>query len=247
MGSRGSRAAHAMSTKPRPRRNRRRRRPWLLGGLAGLAVLTSLALALATYANLAPAWVSRGRLFDDPAALPQLRFALVFGTTDRVNGRENHYFRFRIDAAEQLWKSCKIDTIIVSGDKSSKYYDEPEKMKQALIERGVPADRILCDDRGLRTLFSVQRVKQHFGVDRVVFVSQRFQNERAIYLARASGIDAVGFNARDVTTQKGLKTRVREVGARVLMWFDVHILGTHPDFKDQPIELPPPLDRRAQS
>lgn len=203
-----------------------------------LMALVVLGGGLAGYSNLVPRWASRGRLFDDPAALPKTRVALVFGTTDRVDGRENQYFRYRIDAAEQVWKAGKIDTIIVSGDNSTKYYNEPEKMKQALIERGIPAGRIFCDYAGLRTLSSVVRAKEIFGVKRILFISQRFQNERAIYLAEANGIDAIGFNARDVTARMGFKTRVREVGARVLMWLDVHVLGTRPEFLGEKIALP---------
>jgi SanA protein len=203
-----------------------------------LVVTLVLGGCLAIYANLAPVWVSRGRLFDDPAAIPRIRVALVFGTTDRVDGRENQYFRYRIDAAEQLWNAGKINTIIVSGDNSTKYYNEPDKMRQALIERGIPADRIVPDPAGLRTLASVVRAKEIYSVKRIVFISQRFQNERAIYLAQANGIDAIGFNARDVTAKMGFRTRVREVGARVLMWLDVHVLGTRPEFMGAKIALP---------
>jgi SanA protein len=200
--------------------------------------LVLLAIGLLAYANLAPNWGARGRLFDDPAAMPEVRVALVFGTTDRVDGRENRYFRYRIDAAEQLWKVGKIATIIVSGDNSTKYYNEPDKMRQALIMRGIPAGRIACDYAGLRTLDSVVRAKEVFGVNRIVFISQRFQNQRAIYLAQANGIDAIGFNARDVSTKMGLKTRTREVGARVKMWLDVHLLGTRPKHLGEKIALP---------
>ena len=190
------------------------------------------------YANFTAIWVSRNRLFDDVSAVPETKVGLVFGTTDRVNGRENLYFRYRIDAAVRLWKAGKIKTVIVSGDNRSHYYNEPEKMKQALVERGIPGDRIACDKKGLRTLDSVLRVKEVFSTDSVLFISQKFQNERAIYLAKANEIDAYGFNAQDVETQAGLKTRIREVGARVKMWLDVNFLGTRPTDLGEKIPLP---------
>jgi len=205
---------------------------WIAGGLALVAV------AVVVYANITAVWASRGRLFDGVEALPKTRIGLVFGTTDRVNGLENLYFRYRIDAAERLWKAGKLDAIIVSGDNSSKYYNEPGKMKQALIERGIPAGRIVCDYAGLRTLDSVVRAKEVFGLDSIVFISQRFQNERAIYLAQANGMHAIGFNARNVATHAGLRTQLREIGARVRMWLDVHLLGTRPRFLGGKIPLP---------
>ncbi len=203
--------------------------------LLGLALLF---LGIVAYANLTASWSSRGRLFTEVDALPVTEVGLVFGTTDRVKGRENLYFRYRIDAAVRVWKSGRIRTLLVSGDNRSPYYNEPEKMKQALVERGIPAERIVCDFAGLRTLDSVVRAQEIFGVDSILVISQRFQNERAIYLAKAHGIEAYGFNARDVEPQAGLKTRVREVGARVKMWLDVNFLKTRPRYLGEPVAMP---------
>ncbi len=197
-----------------------------------------LFLGVVCYANFAPLWASRGRLFSDVSDLPVTTVGLVFGTTDRVNGRENLYFRYRIDAAVRVWKSGKIKTLIVSGDNRSQYYNEPEKMKQALVERGIPGSRIVCDYAGLRTLDSVVRAKEIFGTDSMLVISQRFQNERAIYLAKAHGIEAYGFDARDVVAHAGLKTKIREVGARVKMWLDVNFLNTRPKHLGEKVALP---------
>jgi len=203
-----------------------------------LVLLAPAFLAVVVYANATAVWASRGRLFDDPAAVPPTRVALVFGTASQFQGRENLYFRYRIDAAAEVWEAGKVDVIIVSGDNRTKFYNEPREMRQALIERGVPNDRIVSDFAGLRTLDSVVRAKEIFGADPVLFISQRFQNERAIYLAKANGIEAYGYNARDVGTQAGLKTRIREVGARVKMWLDVRFLNTRPRHLGEPIDLP---------
>ena len=204
---------------------------------AGLAV-GLLLLAVVAYANVTAIWKSRGLLFDDVSQVPPTQVGLVFGTTDRVNGQENPYFRYRIDAAVKVWNAGKLKTLIVSGDNRSAYYNEPEKMKQALIAQGIPGPRIICDFAGLRTLDSVVRAKEIFGTTSILFISQRFQNERAIYLAKANGIAACGFNARDVEPHIGLKTKIREVGARVKMWLDVNFLNTRPTHLGKKIRLP---------
>lgn len=202
-------------------------RRWLRRlGLTILALLLAFA-AIVAYANVTAIWASRGRIFTEVGKVPKTKVGLVLGTTARVAGRENLYFRYRIEAATQVWNAGKLDKIIVSGDRSG-YYNEPNKMKRALVERGIPAERIECDYAGWRTLDSVVRAKEIFGADSILVISQRFQNERAIYLAQANGIQAYGFDARDVESHDGLKTKFREVGARVKMWLDVNFLNTRP-------------------
>lgn len=191
-------------------------------------ILFLVAFALITYTNLVAVRSAKGRLFHEAAEISRHRVGLIFGCDNQIDGRENLYFRYRIEAAVRLWNAGKVSCFLVSGDNRTKYYNEPEAMKQALVDRGVPADRIFADFAGLRTLDSVVRAKEIFGATDVVFVSQRFQNERAIYIARANGIDAVGFNAQDVVGSGGYKTKLREVGARVQMWLDVNILSTRP-------------------
>jgi SanA protein len=192
--------------------------------LAGLAVV----VAFVAWANFAAVMAGSGRLYNDLAEVPDGRVGLVFGCGDRIGGRENLYFRYRIDAAAELWHAGKVTSLIVSGDNRTKYYNEPERMRRALVADGVPDDRIVGDFAGLRTLDSVVRAREIFGVEKVTFVSQRFQNERAAYLAKANGLDFVGYNARDVSGQGGLKTKLREIGARVKMWLDVRVLRTRP-------------------
>ncbi|BCU75475.1 ElyC/SanA/YdcF family protein [Luteolibacter sp. LG18] len=204
--------------------------------LCGLLVLA--ALLFLGYANVAPMIASRGRLFDDVASVPHHRVGLVFGCDHRIDGRENLYFRYRMDAAAELWKAGKVDCLIVSGDNRERYYNEPEAMRQALVARGVPADRIVPDYAGLRTLDSVVRAKEVFGATEVLFITQRFQNERAIYLAEANGMSAMGFDARDVAGSGGYKTHFREIGARVKMWLDVRVLSTRPKHLGEKVTLP---------
>ena len=200
---------------------------WLLLSLGGLA-----------WVNLAAVLAGKGRLHDEVAAVPPGGVGLVFGCDDEIDGRENLYFRYRIDAAAELWHAGRLSCVIVSGDNRTRHYNEPERMRQALIDAGVPADRIVCDYAGLRTLDSVVRAKEVFGVRKVTFVSQRFQNERAAYLAKANGMDYSGFNARDVEGHGGIRVRSREILARVKMWLDVRILGTRPKHLGGPEILP---------
>jgi SanA protein len=207
---------------------------------SGLALLVMLAVAIfaIAWANITASWAARGRTFDSVNATPSSEVGLVFGTSDRTRGRENLYFKHRVEAAAALWKAKKIRTLIVSGDNRAQDYNEPEKMKRALVRLGVPPQHIVCDYAGLRTLDSVVRAKKVFGLNSILFISQRFQNQRAIYIAKAHGLDAIAHNARDVGATNGFKTRFREIGARVKMWLDVNILQTGPKHLGERVTLP---------
>jgi SanA protein len=141
---------------------------------------------------------SEGKTFDQVNDVPGTQVGLVFGCDDKFQGRDNLYFVYRIEAAAALWHAGKLQCLIVSGDNRSKQYNEPLKMKQALVAKGVPIEKIVCDYAGLRTLDSVVRCKKVFGVDHFVVISQKFQNERAICIGRAHDIMVFGFNARVV-------------------------------------------------
>lgn len=170
--------------------------------------------------------------------LPETRAALLLGTTPKLaDGRANLYFQYRIQAAADLYGSGKVRHIIASGDHSRNGYNEPEAMREALIAHGVPEAAITADYAGLRTLDSVVRARDIFGQNQYIVVSQPFHNERAVYLARRHGIDAYGYNARDVSVSWGLKTRLREYGARLKMFWDLAV-GTTPKHGGEPVKLP---------
>jgi SanA protein len=152
-------------------------------------------------------------------------------------GSRNLYYKYRIEAAVNLYISGKCRKIIVSGDNGTKYYNEPKAMKEDLIRAGVRKGDIICDYAGFRTLDSIIRFKKIFGRQRGIVVSQKFHNERAIYIGRAYGIELYGYNALDVGIGSGLKTRLREVLSRVMCVLDVELLHTRPRFLGKQIKV----------
>ncbi len=187
-------------------------------------------------------WIARsadGRCFDEVDALQKAPAAVVLGTSPwAANGRANRFFLPRMKAAASLFKAGKVKALIVSGDNSTENYDEPTEMKRVLVELGVPEHRVVCDYAGFRTLDSVVRAKEVFGQQRVIFVSQKFHNARAIYLARAFGIEAWGLNATEVPVALSVKTFLREKLACVKAMLDVNVLGTAPKFLGEKVAVP---------
>jgi SanA protein len=170
--------------------------------------------------------------------LPNEKTGLLLGTSKTLsNGTPNAYFFNRIEAAAKLYKSGKVQNIILSGDNSRKNYNEPEEMKNELIKSGVPAERIFEDFAGFRTLDSVVRAKEIFGQKSYIIISQRFHNERAVYLARKNGIEAYGYNAADINKYAGIKTNAREKLARAKVFWDF-IFGVEPKYGGDKILIP---------
>ena len=164
------------------------------------------------------------KLYTEANVIPSNEVGLLLGTSPKLkNGTNNLYFDYRILATADLYKAGKIKYILISGDNRRENYNEPEEMKKALLQKGIPEKAIYLDYAGFRTLDSVVRAKEIFGQGRLTIISQQFHNERAIYLAEKNGINAIGFNAKDVDAYSGMKTRVRELFARVKMFIDLAI------------------------
>lgn len=165
------------------------------------------------------------------------RTGLLLGTSrTRRNGTSNAYFYNRIDAAVKLYRSGKIKYILVSGDNSSVFYNEPRDMRDALIERGIPSSAIFLDYAGFRTLDSILRARDIFGQDSYIVISQQFHNERAVFLARRMGIEAYGYNAEDVSAYFGFKTKFREFFARSKVFVDL-LMDVQPKFSGEKVKI----------
>lgn len=176
--------------------------------------------------------------FDNINETPNAYSCIVLGTSPKLkDGRNNQYYMHRLQAAFDLYKNGKCKKIIVSGDNRTHAYNEPLFMKNDLIAKGIPEADIICDYAGLRTLDSVIRYKEIFGQETGIVVSQKFHNARAIYIARASGIELFGYNATDVDTFNGFKTKVREVISKFKCMLDVNILYTKPKHLGEKIKI----------
>lgn len=174
------------------------------------------------YCNYKVEEFSENKLYDNVDTVPHKKTALLLGTTKYLSGGQiNPYFKYRIDATVELFKKGKIDFIIASGDNGRESYNEPEDMRNALIEEGVPEDRIKLDHAGFRTLDSVLRANAIFSQDDFIIISQKFHNERAVFIAFKNNLKAIAFNAKDVSRNFGYKTIVREYFARVKVFMDI--------------------------
>lgn len=155
--------------------------------------------------------------------MPSNDVGLVLGTSKAVHGgKENMFFKYRMEAAARLYKEGKVKFLILSGNHDSVFYNEPNDMKKALMSLGVPENVMTLDFAGFRTYDSIIRCKEVFNQHKFTIISQPTHNARALFLANQLGIDAVAFAAQDVPS--GYKTYLREYLARPKAILDVYLL-----------------------
>ncbi len=206
------------------------RRKLLVGVLMAKKVIktllwTSFGLMLVVLlSNLVVVQSSQSKIFFDVKNIPSNDVGLVLGTNRFVaKGKENLFFKYRMEATARLYKEGKVKYLILSGNKEE-FYDEPRDMKAALENMGVPENAMLLDTAGYRTFDSVTRCKKVYNQEKVTVISQNFHNSRALYLCEHEGIEAVGFAAQDVPDGYSARTLVREYLARPKAMIDVYFL-----------------------
>ncbi|MFB9835561.1 SanA/YdcF family protein [Actinoallomurus acaciae] len=157
---------------------------------APLAVLC----ALGVYVLLLPLgwmYVGSARYRMSAARAPATAVGIVFGA-GAPEGRPSPMLVGRLELGAALYRSGKVQVLLVTGDNSRSHYNEPLVMRDYLIGRSVPRGRIVLDYAGFDTWDSCVRAKKIFGVDRAILITQRFHLPRAVTLCRSVGIDAVG-------------------------------------------------------
>lgn len=132
-----------------------------------------------------------GHLYAE-ADVPEAPVALVLGAQVRPDGSPSSFLAARLDLAQRLLERGKVRALLVSGDNMAPEYNEPDAMRDYLIERGVPADKIVTDYAGFDTYDSSVRAREIFGIERVIVVTQSYHLPRAVATARLVGLEAFG-------------------------------------------------------
>lgn len=200
-----------------PRLQRRLRRALGWGGVL-----------LAVIVLLSNRWVinsTDSSLFRDNSLLPENDTALVLGCSPFASsGKPNPQFRGRMQAAAELYRLGKARRLILSGANPDSRYNEPKKMREALLELGVPSEAMVLDFSGDSTYESITRAKVVYGLSEFTIVTQKYHAYRALFLARKMGVHAVAYQAPiDGVGESGFRHPPREVLARVAAVIDVLI------------------------
>lgn len=211
---------------------------FIKGVVKGIIGVSFVSLTLVLLCNWWVVYSTRSQVYFHLSRLPANDYALVLGTSRFVkSGKENLFFRYRMEATARLWKEGKIKYIILSGNNDSEYYNEPSDMRKALIRLGIPESVMTLDYAGFRTFDSVVRCKAIFHQQKITIVSQNFHNARALYIGNHEGIDAIAFAAQDVPEGYSLQTLIREYLARPRAMLDVYLIRPEAEKGNREIKL----------
>lgn len=154
---------------------------------------------------------------EECSGLDDVDCILVLGCAVYNNEVLSPMLRDRVETGLTLYNAGTSDRLLMSGDHGRENYDEVNHMKQYYVDAGVDPNVIFLDHAGFSTYESMYRAKEIFGVQKMVIVTQKYHLYRAVYIARALGIDAYGVAAdlQDYALLTDARNSVRESLARV--------------------------------
>ena len=165
----------------------------------------------------------KGRILtQEEAAELEADCILVLGAGVWENGKPSQMLADRLNQGIELYNTGASDRLLMSGDHGRVGYDEVNVMKDYAIARGIPSGHIFMDHAGFSTYESMYRARDIFKAKKVIIVTQRYHMYRALYTARALGLDAYGV-ASDPWEYSGQRYReLREFAARMKdFWYTI--------------------------
>lgn len=175
-------------------------------------------------------------LSPQDASIMKAECILILGAGVYDNGTPSPMLQDRLLQGISLFKAGASDRIIMSGDHGRNDYDEVNIMKRFAIDQGVPSEKIFMDHAGFSTYESIYRARDIFQTKSILLVTQKYHLYRALYTAKALGVEAHGV-ASDPRRYAGQEYReLREILARVKDFFKV-ILEPEPTYLGDVIHL----------
>ncbi len=118
--------------------------------------------------------------------------AVIYGNTVHENGTISERLKARLDRGIELYQDSSVKTLFVSGGLGKEGFYEGDKMQEYLIQKGIPAEKIVVDNNGINTKQTTLNFIKQFGKDKsITIVSQYYHISRAKLAFRKNGIKNV--------------------------------------------------------
>lgn len=196
-------------------------------GTAVVFVLVGLAVLVP---NLIVAWSADGHIVSTPEEAPAAQAAIVLGARVYASGGLSPMLRDRLETGVRLYELGKVQKLLLSGDHGQTTYDEVNAMLQYALDRGVPSEDIFTDHAGFSTYDTMYRARDVFRVQSAIVVTQGFHLARAVYTARALGLEATGVPADIQPYTDEWRFAMRDWLARSKAFLDLHITTPEPRY-----------------
>ncbi len=137
---------------------------------------------------------------------PGQDYIIILGCYFRKDGTLTPLLKGRVDRAIDFWKTQKEATgreacfVPSGGQGKDEVMPEAEAMERYLLERGIPPERILKEDRSVNTFqnmtFSKELIEHQKQEAKVVFATTNYHVFRSGVWASLAGLRAEGMGAR---------------------------------------------------
>lgn len=169
-------------------------------------------------------WKSSDWIFTESSDLSPAPVALVFGAGLQRNGEPSDILKDRLRQASVLYHEQHIQKLLLTGDNSYEYYNEPASMKQFLVQSlHVQAEDIVLDYGGRRTFDSCIRAREIWGVNQAILVSQSYHLKRALVTCSILGMEVQGYSASRQNYLWQNRFFLREILAQVKAYMDLFL------------------------
>lgn len=178
------------------------------------------------------------RYMLEPAQTDSFEADCVIALGAMVWGEDtlSHMLEDRVLGAMDVYERGGAEKILMSGDHGQKDYDEVNAMKKYAVERAVPAEDVFMDHAGFSTYETMYRARDVFQAQKVVIVTQQYHLYRAVYVARALGLEAYGVASDPRPYSSAVNNNMREFLARVKDFFTA-IFKPNPTFLGEAIPI----------
>ena len=174
---------------------------------------------------------------EDAGSLPDADCAIVPGAMVYGDESLSAVLADRVDYAIRLYEAGRAKKLLFSGDHGRADYDEVNAMMAYAVSKGMPEADIFLDHAGFSTYETMYRARDVFLVKSAIIVTQRFHISRAVYIARALGIDACGVSSNPRIYGNEASDNLRESFARVKDFFCVNVFRPEPEYLGDAIPI----------
>lgn len=206
----------------------------MIACLAGIVLLYGLSAYIQSH--------TKDFIYYQADALPEAHTVIVLGAAVRSNGNLSMMLEDRVKSALELYRMGRVKRFLLSGDNGTKYYNEPQAMKEYLLNEGVPEDHIFLDYAGFDTYDSMYRASAIFQVKDAIVVTQNFHIPRTLFIAQKLGLNFYGYAADKHLYHYENANKRRELLANVKAFGDL-LFNSTPTYLGEKV----PIDGPSQN